>query len=221
MDLSFSVEFVDSGFQIPCPSRQPSRLRGALWRHERLLRQFFVDITPLYVIPVLSSLSLCGTYPTETSALSKYLSHIGSALHYLRLQSDPLRPLNKSEAPPTGLQYSTGLQRLDLIFRGYGDVGSTVLSAVSHVRSRNLARLDVIDDFGSSTIMENKWRLLDTVLADGQFTSLQVVNMHSKSASLVARISHLMASSEKRGILRIVALPEPPGSSDLTRVSSK
>ncbi|KAJ7634150.1 hypothetical protein DFH06DRAFT_1336714 [Mycena polygramma] len=173
---------------------------------------FFPAIMSFYVIPVFSSLSLRGTYPTETSGLTKYLSHVGSALHYLRLQSDPLRSLNESEAPPTGLQYSPGLRRLDLVFRGYGDVGSTVLSAVSHVRSRNLMRLDVIDDFGSSTIMDNKWRLLDAKLAEGQFTSLQVVNIHLKSASLVARISHLMASSEKRGILRIVASSEPPGS---------
>ncbi|KAJ7634149.1 hypothetical protein DFH06DRAFT_1479277 [Mycena polygramma] len=181
--------------------------------------ELFSAIMSLDVIPVLSSLSVRGI-PREDTALKNYLSHVGSALQYLRLQSAgfqsfdhhglslSLPDVNYKQSPsstdttPTGLRYSTDLRRLDLVFSGYADVGSTVLSAILHVRSRNLTRLDVIDDYGTNSIMANKWRLLDTKLADEQFATLQVINIQIKSPSLAPRISQLMPSCEERGILK-------------------
>ncbi|KAJ7631356.1 hypothetical protein DFH06DRAFT_1439181 [Mycena polygramma] len=208
---SLVLDWVHLSFAIPLPSKLQCPPRWNALRLDLLggsylsrdLDSFFEAILSLDKIPVLSSLSVRGTYPQEDSPFAKYLAHVGPALQHLCLESEARPHL---ESRPVGLRHSTNLRRLDLIFHISSGIAGPSFSVLSNIRSPNLATINIIDKCGStprdSTDLE--WRQLDAKLADTQFADLQTFTVRSKSQALIARVAEILPSTEERGILRVV-----------------
>ncbi|KAJ6481254.1 hypothetical protein C8R47DRAFT_1135169 [Mycena vitilis] len=208
---SLALDWVHLSFDIPLPSKLQCPPRWNALRLDLLggsyfsrhLDSFFEAILSLDEIPILSSLSVRGTYPEEHSPFAKYLAHVGPALQHICLESEA-RP----QSPPFGLRHCTDLRRLDLVFHISTGIARPTFSVLSNIRSPHLATIKIIDKCGctprDSTDID--WPQLDAKLADPQFADLQTFTVQSKSQPLIAQIAvtELLPSTDERGILRVV-----------------
>ncbi|KAJ7699005.1 hypothetical protein B0H17DRAFT_1196593 [Mycena rosella] len=164
---------------------------------------FFENILSLDPIPVLSSLSLHGTWPAEDSFMKKYLSHLGSRLQYLRLDTVFL-------GDPVSLHYSTNLRRLDLRIHHPEQLTRSTLPILRSLCSQNLTAIALnitSGTLGHDTEFLPLWRELDEVLTTEWFSNLRsfTIMVDSESSRVDASdFEEYMPISSVRGIFRIV-----------------
>ncbi|KAF7356220.1 hypothetical protein MVEN_00953400 [Mycena venus] len=174
--------------------------------HDHSERHLFTAFLSLNPVPALSSLSLRDLDIVENSPIGRYLSHIGNALHHLRLESEVSTRYRNPH--PTGLRFCTGLRRLDLALHESSDLAATTLSFLSYlpVQSRpTLTHINVFDPSSNRKHRSTNWRRLDNKLAEEQFVnSVKVFSVESKSPALLEGLAESMILAQQRRILRVV-----------------
>ncbi|KAJ7227836.1 hypothetical protein B0H12DRAFT_1148450 [Mycena haematopus] len=146
-------------------------------------QDFFVHILTLDPVPILSSLAVRDIEPMKHFPMGRYLAHLGNALRYLRLETGVSRFFLDCDHI-RGLEYCTGLRRLDLVFHHSSQIASVVLNVLDCFRSRTLVEVNILDKVGFR-IVDSRWEELDAKLAEEQFAHLQTFIIETKSSALV------------------------------------